>query len=252
MAVYQVFKSICQHNSPWEVPLRCLKGGLYQIKKRVLKTPQIIRLFNQQQLVLFPDCPVSSGFIYSRLPDRKEIEWLRQLATPDTVFLDIGAHMGAYSILLSDVVNTIYAFEPHPETFRRLSINFLLNQLNLRHAHSCIVSDQNTTCAFTNNPGSPLNQIVQNAPNALSIASTTLDHFVHRQPISKTQPLLLKIDVEGHEQQVFWGAQHMFKTYNVQGVLFECFDLSALDKIPFATWGFSIQRLAHHNYIAVR
>ncbi len=45
------------------------------------------------------------------------------------ILLDIGAHIGKYSILYSDFYDKIYAFEPEPDKFEYLKKNVKLNNL---------------------------------------------------------------------------------------------------------------------------
>jgi tRNA G37 N-methylase Trm5 len=46
-----------------------------------------------------------------------------------SAFLDIGAHVGTWSLRLHKNFEQIFAFEPNPETFRYLVSNLLANKV---------------------------------------------------------------------------------------------------------------------------
>ena len=48
----------------------------------------------------------------------------------DLYFVDVGANIGSYSILLADLTKNIIAIEPHPKTNLQLKMNFKLNEID--------------------------------------------------------------------------------------------------------------------------
>jgi len=65
----------------------------------------------------------------SKKYDGKEIEYLNEISkNQNSIFLDIGANMGYYSIMASDFgFDKIYAFEPLPKMMKRMSKNIKVN-----------------------------------------------------------------------------------------------------------------------------
>ena len=58
---------------------------------------------------------------------------LSELITKDTTFIDAGANVGYFTVLCSGLAKEVYAFEPVPAVFERLSRNVALNGLgNIR------------------------------------------------------------------------------------------------------------------------
>ena len=56
-----------------------------------------------------------------------------QYALPGSTALDIGAHIGTHTFILSQAVGntgTVFAFEPQPKIFRELFLNMALNELS--------------------------------------------------------------------------------------------------------------------------
>ncbi|MFO1257770.1 MAG: FkbM family methyltransferase [Gammaproteobacteria bacterium] len=251
----QILKYITQENRWYEIPKRLLLAIWHQIYKRLTQGIISHRLPNGAHIFLYPNCPISSAFVYSGLPDRKEIGWLRQHSNKEkTIFLDIGANMGSYSALLSDKAHAIYAFEPHPAAFQRCQMNFLLNHLSLQHVFRVALCQKKGTRYFKNEGayGAPTNRLTDSAMNGIVVTATTLDDFANTHfLVHKNVEYLLKIDVEGAEAQVLQGAKEFLSTYPIAGILFECFDanLKAVKQI-LQTYGFRITHLNHHNYFA--
>jgi predicted RNA methylase len=72
----------------------------------------------------------ATGNIYAGLHDFHEMALLLHFLRPCDVFVDIGANVGAYSVLASGVVGAkTFAFEPVPQTFACLRDNVRMNDL---------------------------------------------------------------------------------------------------------------------------
>lgn len=127
-----------------------------------------------------------------------------------TVFLDVGANIGAYSVLLSEVesIREIHAFEPTPETFDELVRNVEMNGLRGKiTAHQKAVSDSARTVRFgIVNPLSGANSIVATSIHStfekeVEVEAVKLDDYL---PL-KGRNLCVKIDTEGHEREALAG-----------------------------------------------
>lgn len=122
------------------------------------------------------------------------------------VLIDIGANVGTYALIASEVNGAqIYAFEPHPFTFELLSENIQHNNRSNVQLVNKAVAANNTKLQFTNMPGSSVNKIVDaNHPNnkIIEVDSVSLDAFCEERGIV---PEIVKIDVEGFEKDVLSG-----------------------------------------------
>ena len=61
---------------------------------------------------------------FKKRQDAAEISWMRRLVRPGSNVLDIGANIGFYTSLLSDLIGSeghVHAFEPEPTNFKHLS-----------------------------------------------------------------------------------------------------------------------------------
>lgn len=163
------------------------------------------------------------GNIYTGLADFEEMAFLLHFLNPDDLFIDIGANVGAYTLLASGVCksNSI-AIEPIPATFKRLQRNINLN--NLEHRVSCLnfgMGNEETFLYFTDTPHSVMNRVVPiNAPLSskhVKIKVIPLDMLLQQYQT----PSLVKIDVEGYEMEVLKGASVCLQHYNLKAIIIE-------------------------------
>jgi len=149
--------------------------------------------------------------------------FLRQYAArPGTVFWDIGAHYGIYSVGVAravDPTGRVESFEPDPVSFRRLLWHRRLNRLPHLHAHEVAASDQTgesrlyqyddfgATTSHLAFPG----ETTEHVPFR-TIRTARLDEWVAEGRL--LPPHCIKIDVEGHAVPALRGmratlAQHL-------------------------------------------
>lgn len=129
------------------------------------------------------------------------------------VFLDIGANIGAYSVLMAALptIQEVHAFEPAPQTYAELRLNVAQNSHASRITpHQIALSNQAGTATFG---------VISPLSGANSILDTSIhqDKQMQQRVEVMTSPLdsllsfagrviSIKIDVEGHELQVLRGA----------------------------------------------
>jgi FkbM family methyltransferase len=131
-----------------------------------------------------------------------------------SVFLDIGAHVGQYSVIAARKVGlggAVHAFEPDSDTFRLLSKN-VAAMANV-HANQIALSDRDGTATFyladTTHIGfNSLRKPHECATErTCSVTVQTLDRYLAEHGISHVD--FIKMDVEGGELNVLSGATHL-------------------------------------------
>jgi FkbM family methyltransferase len=155
-----------------------------------------------------------------------------------TSFFDIGANIGVYSLIVAGQVKpgsvNVFAFEPHPQTFLLLQENVHLNNLDDRI--SCVQSalgDYDGIIPFTDNAGNPENRILNGPVGGLGVKIQRADKFCESEGI---YPQVIKIDVEGFENQVLNGLGTTLS--NVQIIFVECWNISETIRILCMQAGF--------------
>lgn len=253
-ALYHVAKYII-HNNPWyQIPGRFMLAMGYQCYKRLFRGIISKNLFNGKKILLFPNSPIASAFVYTACPDKQEILALRARANENTIFLDIGANIGSYGILLLDKVQAVYAFEAHPRTAQLCKMNFLLNQVDTSHVLSCALSDVTGVKYFSDLPaGSPVNAVRLESTGAISVPSMTLDQFMQEKQFPKACNFILKVDVEGFELEVLQGASDFLRDHPNTPILFEHFEGEENKAMNFLKQrGYTFKRISPNNVLAER
>ena len=88
-------------------------------------------------------CKVRSYRMFGEVWHDHDYDVPRLPLGPGDVVLDVGANQGFYSCYAASRGATVYAFEPSPESYRRLTENAVLNGLDAQvHARACAVGGQ--------------------------------------------------------------------------------------------------------------
>lgn len=122
------------------------------------------------------------------------------------IVLDVGAYTGLYAILAAQRGAEVIAFEPNPEVHSRLLENVRLNGVRVT-CYKQAVSDCTGEVSFVGRPGVALTsagKIVQGAgTEAITIDDLCLEGVS-----------AIKIDVEGHEENVIAGMLETLRKYH--------------------------------------
>ena len=105
MKYFKILKYIFLNNVKSDIPKYLILGIGYGLIKKITKRPIVFKLFNKKKIYLFDDSSVSSLFTYCKIPDHHEILILREMVkeNKELIFIDIGANIGSYSVLLADI-----------------------------------------------------------------------------------------------------------------------------------------------------
>jgi FkbM family methyltransferase len=160
---------------------------------------------------------VLSKAIYAGRFEWQELQLLKKILQPGDTFVDIGSNIGLYSMIAAKRVGkngSVYAVEPVSKTFKRLERNILLNKyLNVK-AYQLAISSSNGTLPMS------VSQDGYDAWNSLTkpargekylteeVKTIRFDDFVQQNSLSG-RIKMVKVDVEGWEDELFKGA---FKT----------------------------------------
>ena len=178
----------------------------WQVWKRIVRAPILVTLFNGLQFRAYPDCQSSSAVMYTRIPDSRDIVYLRAHVRGGTL-IDVGANVGLVTLLVADQIQHALLFEPNPIAVQRARENLALNRLKFE-VHELALSDTTGSVEFEDEGGvSTCNRTVSGFPTSLptrKVSCVRLDEFLAQHP--PRYPIsAVKIDVEGHENQVLAG-----------------------------------------------
>jgi len=174
---------------------------------------------------------------------------------PRHQFLDVGAHLGYFSSLAAQLVGQegkVVAFEASPNTFAYLHKN--LQDSPQSQCFNLAVAAQSGNLSFYEFPilYSEYNTLelqqfeeqswfLKNPPQQVNVPSIALDGFIAQHQL---QPQLIKIDVEGAEDQVVQGMQNFLKRHSNCAIVMEYLGTQRYNKAHqeaiqlLAAWGY--------------
>lgn len=150
----------------------------------------------------------------------EELDFLRDRIFPQLksrgIALDIGANIGNHSLFFAEHFDQVYSFEPHPRTFRLLSINadlarnvtplnFGLSDAN--GVQTAYFPRQNYAAASLKAEGTSDEEL-----HPVDFALKRLDDVEEVQGLDGIG--FVKVDVERHELECFAGAENTLKTHH--------------------------------------
>lgn len=189
------------------------------------------------------------------LADEPEFEVMRHLVRPGDFVVDVGAHVGIYTKMLSQLVGDtglVAAFEPLPSTYAILVNNVArlglanVRALNFAVSDRCGTESMEVARYTQNADGSYFARIVSGThPSGVSVvhvATTTLDLAFK----DEARPVrFVKIDVEGHELPCIRGAASTLTEFK-PALLVEVLTNPDSEDSPAQTL-FDLLRTHHYN-----
>lgn len=138
---------------------------------------------------------------------------------PGDVVADIGAFIGLYTLAIAQRVGAngrVVAFEPNPESYALLRSHLELNTLTDRvELHQLAVGSEEGVVALTVNRETMAAITQQADRSTVSVRCVRLDAVWGDRPLD-----VLKIDVEGYEEQVLRGATRLLSRQERPRVIF--------------------------------
>jgi FkbM family methyltransferase len=155
-----------------------------------------------------------------------EYEAFKKAVRPGGVVLDIGANVGAYSLLFGQWVGPagrVFAFEPATEAFAALSRHVHMNRLDgVVSPQRLAISDRTATLEFSADSSQGTNRLLSEqeaggGPAPIKVQAQTIDEFCAQHNL---RPDFIKIDVEGFELAALRGGRQTLRACRDQLALF--------------------------------
>lgn len=186
-------------------------------------------------------CPLNE-VDYISLVSREEDILQRFNPQEGDIVIDIGAHIGRYSIIGSKKVKSkgkVISIEANPHVFNLLNENIRLNKLdNVILLNYAAYSQKRKInfylhdyCNLVNNHyGTVIDTIdkfsYKEFNKVIEVEANTLDEIISENKIEKNRVRWIKIDVEGAEFEVLKGAKNLLSVSTKLSILIEIHNLS--------------------------
>jgi FkbM family methyltransferase len=213
--------------------------------------------------IVLPDNISRSTYLAGYFEPEDTIAFIKLIKEGD-IFLDIGAHIGYYSILAARLVgNTgaVYSFEPTPSTFKVLKSN--TDQFKNASAYSYALFSKQGELEFNdygvqymslNSYKKARIKNMELEAEMITVPTITLDDFIKEY---KIKPDLIKIDAESAELEILMGASKSLKSLNpiffIEVGDFENINIGGSKKIieVFQKEGYQAYEYVHDKFVLI-
>jgi len=196
--IYQVLKISIILLKKWPLPV-WIKFWI-TIKPETLVQINDVKLFVRTKNIFTKTTDISMVYECILRDDYQ----LRNLNPPkESVIIDIGAHIGSFSIMASKKFSqsNILSFEPSPDNYSLLKKNVRIDKLeNITIFNKAVTSHTQGIKIHINPLNSALNTMYGNIGKSIKIPSTTLKEIFTKNKINKCY--FLKMDCEGAEYDI--------------------------------------------------
>jgi FkbM family methyltransferase len=214
-----------------------LAAAQYQVQARLLRRRSMARLGERSRLWVDLHRTGASKALYANPPDLPEMLVWRRALRDGSLFVDVGANVGTYTIWAAELGAEVIAIEPAADTFALLQENIALNGYPVT-AVQAAAGDHCGTARFTAGLDAG-NSLSPNGPVVTELV--TIDALIGDRPVSG-----MKIDVEGFEIDVLRGAARALADHRIDLIQIEWNEMSTVslgtDRGPIA------ELLAVHGY----
>lgn len=198
---------------------------LWKLNQLFLHKTITVNLTPEMKCVCHPDSSFGSLIIYTKLPEYEEMNFIYNYLEKDDVFIDVGANIGAHTLMAASKIKTgkIFSFEPSEKAILYLKENIQINNLNqLVTVVDKVVSNKNGFEKFIIGKHSEIDRIGNHTDLSYKMKtspSISLDKFLSSRKVPCVD--LIKIDVEGAELKVLEGLKNYLDAGKIEVIIFE-------------------------------
>ncbi len=219
-----------------------------------------VDLFEAPPFVMFTanDCPRAANILYEKEFEPGSMQIWCRLARTASGILDIGAHVGVYSLAAASIRKDvkIHAFEPNPHAYTRLRMHILINEFKNIVEHWFAVGNEDGLAPFSW-VKKPNQQISSGGGIGRGGGREEIVVPMHKLDGTGIAPTigdraLVKIDVEGGEILAFQGMSEVLA--RKPDILLETFNPAACDAINplISAHGYKVYKILEKERKAVR
>jgi FkbM family methyltransferase len=145
--------------------------------------------------------------------ERQETDLIKQLLKPEMIALDIGAHIGYFTLLMAKSCKRVYTFEPNDDNFKTLCENIKLNFMtNIYPFHFAIGEKRELVKLYLCDYNSGMHRSYPSnycTNNHQLTAIENIDFFDFSKEID-----FIKMDIEGSEFGALKGMERLLDAHH--------------------------------------
>lgn len=200
------------------------------------------------------------SIFYGRLFDDGIFRFMCQVIEEGDTVLDVGSHIGSYSLICSRLVGStgrVFAFEPNPRIFGILEGNVRRNQLANIEAVPLAISDCEEEARFSTDQfsGYLLSQKDQQraaSEHVARVSTATLAGFAARQGLERVA--FIKLDASGNELAAIRGGEALLSAADAPYLLVKLYPRQMTGRFDYdasmigrtlLSWGYSLEVLVN-------
>jgi FkbM family methyltransferase len=197
--------------------------------------PMVKLDYERKNILLHADTPLNIIRARACQKEPETVQWIETYMKPGDIFYDVGANVGAYSLVASKFVGdnlTVYSFEPSFSTYAQLCKNIVVNDCqDTIHPFLVTLTDEKSFVWFgyrslesgsadhsmkeANVPGSDQNF----SEYRQKMLGMNIDYLI--SDFGFPIPTHVKLDVDGAEFLVLKGAANTLKKNETKSILVE-------------------------------
>jgi FkbM family methyltransferase len=245
-----------------DLPLAVSRRLAFELRVRLdrgwLQRPHVVALSNvgfadhlgPMTMELVPGEHMNQALFLYGTYEISETRLLQALLRPGMTFADVGANIGYYTLLGSRLVGgagAVHAFEPNAQLGEKLESNVRRNGLSNVEIHREALAQASGTVQFfastvASNQGISSILPGDGRQSVGEIPATSLDDFV--ATLDGRRLDVLKMDIEGAEQQVIAGGSRTLAAESAPLLIFEAHELAPI-AAELHRLGFAIRALRY-------
>jgi FkbM family methyltransferase len=188
------------------------------VRRLQCRIPVHTRLGNGMKIKVHLRDHVGGAIIRSGYYEARTVRLIESLLAPGMVFVDVGTHVGQYTLVASALVGSsgaVHSFEPDPATFAWFASNVRRNRLaNVRANHAAVAAKAGKLKLYLSSVNDIGSNSLEKPPNfsgrVCDVDCVVLDDYLAGGGVSRVD--LMKIDVEGAEGEVLAGASKLLSS----------------------------------------
>ncbi len=167
---------------------------------------------------------IQQRIFFDRYYEQPLIDWIKQTLRESDVFWDVGANIGAVTLVAARRCRQVVAFEPDPRSVEHLARNLRINEIENVEVVPAALDDSSGTTVLrqATEANTGLSSITSGSTEGvreLLVQTARVDDFLDAHPT--LAPTVMKIDVEGAEHRVLGGAARLLQNGRLRALVFE-------------------------------